>query len=157
MSLRSQNNKTQTKNKMQQVDQLNALLNSDLSDVPTSRPLLNGLAKLRVKKMATEANKAGDASNLNCEFVTTEPLTATDGRNVNPGFIIFHTVSLKKTEKYNPSENLAKLREAITGNKAGSFAPVEQYLDMEFMAKLKPELSEQYGDKTVIGQLIKKA
>jgi len=141
---------------MQQVDQLNALLNSDLKDVPTTRPLLNGLVKLKVRKMSIEENKAKDGNNLNCEFATVEPAVATDGRNVNAGLVIFHTVSLKETEKYNPLENLAKLREAITGDKAGSFAPIEQYLDMEFMAKVKPELSEQYGDRTVIAQFVKK-
>jgi hypothetical protein len=141
---------------MQQVDQLNALLNSDLSEVPTDRPLLNGLAKLKVKAMAVEPNKAKDASNLNCQFALVEPMTAQDGRAVNPGFVIFHTISLKVTEKYNPQENLAKLREAITGSKTGSFAPVEQYLDMEFMAKLKPQMDEEFGNRTVIGQFVKK-
>jgi hypothetical protein len=141
---------------MQQVDQLNALLNSDLGDVPTTRPLINGLVKLKVKAMAIEENKNKDGHNLNCQFALAEPTTAQDGRVVNPGFVIFHTVSLKQTEKYNPAENLAKLREGITGDKKGNFAPVEQYLDMEFMAKVKPKLDEEYGDKTVIAQFVKK-
>ena len=141
---------------MQQVDHLNALLNTNLDDVPTTRPLINGLVRLKVKEMKIEENKAQDGSNLNCQFALVESVQATDGRTLHPGFVVFHTVSLKKTEKYNPLENLAKLREAITGDKKGSFAPVEQYLDQEFMAKCRPELSEQYGDKTVIQQFVKK-
>jgi hypothetical protein len=142
---------------MQQIDQLNALLNSDLSETPTTRPLLSGLATLKVAEMLVEDNKAKDGSNLNIKFVTTEPMTSTDGRAVNAGFPIYHTVSLKQTEKYNPKENLARLREAITGSHTGSFAPVEQYIDQVIMAQLKPELSEQFGDKTVIAKFVKKA
>lgn len=141
---------------MQQIDHLNALLNSDLSDVPTTRPLLTGLLTLRVKSMKIEPNKAGDGHNLNCEFVTTEPMQSTDGRNVNPGFGIYHTISLKVTEKYNPKENLARLREAITGAHTGQFAPVEQYIDQTFMAQVKPELSEQFGDQTKIAKFVKR-
>lgn len=145
---------------MDKLQELNSLLNSELGNVDTSQPLLKGLAELKVIEVTIKDNKAGDGSGINCTFALVNPMIATNGQPVNAGFKVFHNVSLKETPKYSPAMiqvNIARLREGITGSKAGSFAPVEQYEGMTFMAQLAPKMDDQYGDKTVIARFVKKA
>lgn len=145
---------------MDKLQELNSLLNSDLGNVATSLPLLKGLAELEVIEITIKDNKAGDGSGINCTFALVNPMTSIDGRPVNAGFKVFHNVSLKETPKYSPEmiqTNIARLKEGITGSKAGSFAPVEQYVGQKFMAQLAPKMDDQYGDKTVIARFVKKA
>lgn len=144
---------------MQQIDQLNALLNADLSTVDTSRPLLKGLANLKCTKAEIVATKNGTGNLTKFTFATQEPMQAIDGRSVNPGYPVFHQMSLTPTEKYpieRIKEALAKFREGMTGSQAGNFAPIEQYIDMTAMVQLKPVLSDEFGDKTEIARFVKK-
>jgi hypothetical protein len=142
------------------LEELNSLLNTDLGNVETKIPLLKGLAELEVVAVEIKDNKAGDGSGINCTFALTTPMTAVDGRLVSAGFKVFHNVSLKQTEKYSPEkikENVARLKEGISGTKVGSFSPAEQYIGMKFMAQLAPKMDDQFGDKTVISRFVKKA
>lgn len=144
---------------MDKAQELNDLLSQPLNEVPTDIPLINGTAELTLNEAKVEDNKKGDGANLNLVFGLNTPMQSTEGKTVSPGGYgsrIYHTISLKKTEKYNPAENLARLRMALTGSKDGAFGPPEQYIGNTVMVVLKPEKSEQFGDKTVISRFIKK-
>lgn len=144
---------------MSHTDELNALLNTPLNEVPTELPLINGIAELRLVEVKVAANKEDTGSNLNLTFMLTTPIAAVDGKIVSPGAYgskIFHTISLRKTEKYNPAENLARLKLAFTGTKDGTFGAPEQYVGSTVMAVLKPEKSDQFGDSTRISKFVKK-
>jgi len=141
---------------MNEVDTLNDLLNSDLSNEKTSMPVLAAtLTELTIAEAKVEQNKKQDGSNLNLVFTTTVPLQSTDGKTVNPGWKIFHTISLKPTDKYNPKENLARLLEAATGSKTGAFSAfLPSAVGCKVMAQLKPDSDPTYGDKTVIARFV---
>jgi len=141
------------------TQELNDLLSRPLDEVQIEVPLLNATAELRLVEAKVEDNKAQDAKNLNLVWAVTTPIQATNGNTVQPGGYgskIYHTISLKTTEKYNPAENLARLKMALTGSKSGPFGTPEQYIGQTVMAVLKPEMSEQFGNKTVISRFIKK-
>jgi hypothetical protein len=147
--------------------ELQAMLNQPLDEVPTDRPLLQGLAELRLDKGEIKENNKKDGHNLNLEFSTQTIMRAIPDakgnvREVQPGFKVFHTIALKKTEKYNPAENLAKLKEALTGSKTGGFGDIGQYVGLVCMAKLKAaestnkETGQVYEPRTTIAQFVKK-
>ena len=141
------------------AQELQDILSQPLGEVPTDIPLINGNAELRCDDAKVEPNKKGDGSNLNLTFSIITPVQSMDGKTVSPGAYgskIFHTIALKRTEKYNPAENLARLLLAFTGSKAASFGPPEQYIGQTVMAVLKPEMSEQFGNRTVIARFLKK-
>jgi hypothetical protein len=48
------------------------------------------------------------------------------------------------------------LKEAILGDKSGSFLPLEQYYGKTVTARTKVESSADYGNQTVIARFIKK-
>lgn len=145
----------------QQNAELNALLGQDLSNVPTTTPLLQGLAELKVSEIKVEPAKNNPNNhNINIKLLTQTQMLAQDGRTINPGFPIYHTIALGETEKYGKdriAENLAKFREWLTGSTAGQFAPVEQYIGLSGVAKLKiqPETND-YPAGTRIAQFVKK-
>jgi len=141
----------------QEIDITNDLDSMDLSNVETGIPLLaDGLYVLQVAELSTKANKKGTGSNLNFKFVTTEPCVDIKGNPVNPGFPVYDLISLVKSEKYDPIPKLAEFKEAVTGSKAGSFNPLEQYLGLTVTVKLKVERDAEYGDKNRIQRYIKK-
>lgn len=141
---------------MNEIDTLNQLLNSDLSNEETSMPVLAAcLAELTIIKSLIEPSKDHQKSNWNLQFSTNAVLRSTTGKDVQPGFKgVFHTISLTPTEKYNPKQNLARFKEAVTGSKAGSIGDVTQYMGLKILAQLKPEASEQFGDRTVIARFV---
>ena len=140
---------------MNEIDTLNSILNADLSGERTSMPVLAAaLTELNIAEAKVESNKKQDGSNLNLVFTTTVPLQSTDGKTINPGWKLFHTISLKPTEKYNPKENLAKFKLAVTGSQAGGFGDPQSYVGQKVMAQIRPESDPQYGDKTVISRFV---
>lgn len=116
------------------IDILNQLSNINLSSVQTSFPLLaTGLYDLTVAEMKVEQQKAPKVgNNIKIKLTTQNPSVDIDGKQVNPGFPMFDTISLTKSFKedgsinYDPAQKLAAFKEAVTGSKEGSFgAPAE--------------------------------
>ncbi len=134
-------------------------LNMDLSNTSTSMPVLApGPYALRVNKMEVRNSKTAGKEgnkNLSIELVLTEPAQTIDGKTLTK-FSVFHTISLTPTEKYDPTGNLAKFKEAVLGTKAGAFAPFEQYYGQTVMVQLVVESSVQYGDQNKIKSFIKR-
>ena len=142
----------------EEIDILQNLQSLDLTNVETGMPVLReGLVGIEVLEAKIEPNKKGTGSNLNLKFGLTDPWEALDGKAINPGFPLFHTISLVQTEKYNPLQNLAAFKECVTGTKSGNFLPVEQYLNCTGSVRIKNETSEQYGTQTRIARFVKKA
>ena len=131
--------------------------NLDLSTVETGLPLLpEGLCEVTVTKIEAKANKAGTGNNLNITLATTQPMKSVDGKDINVGFPLFDLISLTPTEKYDPRPRLAEFKEGVTGSKAGAFNPLEQYIGLPVMVRLKIEKSEEYGNKNRIARYVKK-
>jgi len=139
-------------------DIMSALDTLDLSTVETGMPLLpEMLVALQVTEINLTPNKAGTGHNLNIKFATTEPMTSTEGKAINPGFPVFDLISLAPTEKYDPKPKLAEFKEAATGSKTGPFNPIEQYIGAVVTVRLGIERSDEYGNKNRIKRYIKKA
>jgi len=134
------------------------ILGTDLSSVESSFPILpGGMYEVTIAEMKTEANKAGTGSNLKMKYTLVNPATARDGKTVNAGFPLFDLISITKTEKYDPTQRLAQFKEAATGNKSGSFAPIEQYIGMTMAIQLSVEESAEFGTSNRVKRYIKKA
>ncbi len=142
---------------MDAQDYINDLQNADLSDTRTGFAVLSqGLKTLRVEGIKTEVSKKG-APLLKIEAVTTQPDQDIDGKAVEPGHKIFTQISLKPTEKYDPKKALAEFMESVLGTKNGTFAPIDQYLGLEFVAQVKVTQSDEYGTQNQIARYVKKA
>ena len=119
------------------------ILSANLTDVDISRPMLAaGVVDLVVSEMKVEPNKTGDKQNLNIVFKTVNNERSVKGDTLNPGFTLFHTVSLTPTEKYTVDrigQSLKSIRVAATGDTSGSFAPVDQYVGKVLTAKVYVE------------------
>lgn len=134
-------------------------LNMDLSGTSTKYPVIvPGPYNFQVAKMEVVPNKSrAGTNNLKIELKLMEPAQDREGNTINPGFSIFHTIGLSKTEKYDPARNLAVFMDGVLGHHAGNFAPFEQYQGQTVTARVKIETSEQYGDQNRIDAFIKKA
>lgn len=134
-------------------------LNMDLSNTETGFPVIvPGPYALRVGKMEVKPSKTAGKEgnkNLNIELQLTEPASLRDGKVVTK-LSIYHTIALTQSEKYDPKQNLARFKEAVTGSKDGAFAPFEQYYGQTVMCNVTIESSEQYGDQNRIKSFIKK-
>lgn len=141
-------------------DILNSLMTEDLSNVQTTFPLLNaGLCKVRVAEISTAPNKTNTGNNLKIKFVTVDAQPATRAGvpcEIAPGYPIMFTHSLVQTEKFDPRERLAQIMDCFLG-KRGSFMPVEQFLGLEGVVKLKHDgkADDEYGIQAVIKQFVK--
>lgn len=154
---------------MQEIDTLNDLLNADLSNIDTEYPVLTaGLYQFKFQAPQVVDTKKQDGNkNLKYEAVLESPSPAntTAGKTVSAGYKIVQTVylpkpgqtdekSLKATEI--AQKNLASLKEALTGSKAGGFGNPQQYAGMSFMAQVKVENSPEFGERNSIARFLPK-
>src|SRR5690606_7798246 len=124
----------------------------DLSHEQTGMPLLKpGNYLVRWADSKIEPNKKQTGNNLNLIFETVEPAETLDGKELKPGFKLFHTVSLVPTDKYRPQQNLAALKQCFTGIKAGSFGNPQEYLGFEGYVRVDVEKGDEtYDPRSVI-------
>lgn len=106
-------------------------LDEDMSKVPTSRPLLPaGVYDLIIDEVKIEPGKTDPSkANLNVVFKTISPAVSTDNEALNPGFQVYHTISLTPTEKYPESSikrEIAKFLEGVEGA-ATRLHPIERF------------------------------
>jgi len=141
-----------------------AILNQDYKDVDRSMPLLaEDNYKLAVDdiKLVPSKNTPGK-TNLSIKLRTMEDARDTEGKPIRAGWKLNHTISMDKTDSYDPSRNLALFRDSVLGKGAGgSFMPLDQYKDKVLMAKVvvEPESKDKktgqvYPPKNVIKQFI---
>lgn len=142
----------------EEIDILQNLDSMDLTNVETGVPLIpEGLYEVSVLEAKTEPNKKKTGHNLSLKFGLTQPTTSLDGKAINPNFPLFTIISLVKTEKYDPRQNLAAFMECFKGTKAGNFLPVEQFIGMTGNVRVKIDDSPEFGKKNVIARYVKKA
>lgn len=159
------------------IDILTQIDNIDLSTVDTDRPQLpSGLYEMKVAKMELVDQKAPKTGkNLQIQLGLVEPALSVpnskgEQQKLNPGFSVFDLISLTATfnedgsKKYDPLPRLAKFREAVIGDKAGRFMPLEQYIGQTVMVKVAYSATnvdkrsgEDYGPKTSVKDYVRRA
>ena len=151
------------------LDILNDNTSVDLTTVRTAMPILKpALYTAAIKEVKLEANKKGTGSNLNLSYSLQNVSETTDGKTVNPGFVVFDLVSLVRTFKddgttiaYDPVERLVAIIESITGEKAGQMTPrqmvelIQSSVGRTIAFRTKVESDAQFGDKTRIARYVK--
>jgi hypothetical protein len=146
------------------IDILNDLENTDLSDVSTDRQLLpKGTFEFVVQSVKIEPNSKNTGMLVNIVLATTqeyesEPDNSGQTHIMPAGSVVFDTISLVQTEKWTKDKILAmckSFREAVTGDGSGPFSPPEQYEGEYVMANIKIERSEEYGDRNRVARYIK--
>lgn len=141
---------------MNEIDTLNQLLNADLSGEQTAMPVLvAGLYKLLIIRAEVKTNQEKGTQYLEFQFSTTAEARTTAGSSLPAGFRgVFARISLTTTEKYNPRQNLARLKEAVFGTHEGPFGQPSDYLNKEVLAQCKPSSDPKYGDSTEIVRFV---
>src|ERR1035437_7278847 len=140
-----------------EIDILSSLDSLDLTNVSTGFPVIPaGLYEVSVNEIKIEPNKKGTGHNLNAKLALTQPATAIDGKVVNPGYSLFHTISLVETDKYKPASSLAAFKECFTGTKSGTFMPVSQYIGNTGSVRVSVETTDAYGTQNRIAKFVKK-
>ena len=142
----------------EEIDMLSSLETADFTNVETGMPTIpKGLYEVEVLTATIDRNKKQTGSNANFKFGLTQPTTAEDGKAVNPGFPVFHVISLVKTDKYDPLQNIARFMECFTGTKSGKFLPVENFIGMKGNVRIDIDDNPEFGKRNIIKQLVKKA
>jgi hypothetical protein len=127
-----------------------AALQQDFGSVDRSMPLLKeDVYTLRVKEIKLEPSKNSPGkTNLKIQLVTTEDALDTDGKPLRAGWSVTHTISMDKTDKYDPARNLANFKDSMEGaNSRGPLFPLEQFKDRLLKAKIIVE-GERKDEKT---------
>lgn len=144
------------------TDPLN-ILNEDLTTVDTSRPLLaKASIDLQVASLKLEPNKAGTGQNINIMFKTVNPERSTSQETINPGFPVFHTMSVTPTEKFTPDmikKNLRLFQVACDGESAaGKFGDGQQYVGKTLTAivGIREDASGSYPPSNTISRFVTK-
>lgn len=144
-------------------DNVSSILDSfDLTGVDTTRPLLPANA-YRVRVISIKEQPAKDKASTNLEITyaledsaTSLPNAKGETKVVSPGFQIYDTISLKVTEKYHPKERLAKFQHCFLGRALPAFNPLEQYIGQTGTLRLKPEYSDEFGNKMRVADYLAK-
>jgi hypothetical protein len=106
--------------------------------------------------MEVVPTRKGDGNVINVTLGLTQPATDVNGNHVNAGFPIYDSISLSSTPKYDPRPRLAEFKESFTGTKTGTFTPIDQYVGLTAMVRVKIEVSAEYGDKNRVQRYVKK-
>ena len=143
------------------VDVLNELQSADLTQVSAVMPLIDdGVHEGEIIEIDTRENSKKTGHLLEMKIALTNPTPATKEGipcEVNPGYPIFHSISLVRTEKYEPLEKIAELMQAALGTKEGSALPFEQFIGKTVTFRTKVELSDEWGDRARISRFLKQS
>jgi hypothetical protein len=150
------------------LDILNELSSVDLSTVQTALPVVApGVYEVLVAELAFAANKANTGQLLNIKLTLVNPAKSIADdkgvvRDINVGFPIFDRISAVRTfkedgttVKYDPLPRFAAFREGVTGDKAGLFMPIEQYIGRKVGIRIAVEDDAEFGTKNVVKKYIK--
>jgi hypothetical protein len=121
-----------------------------LAEVTLGTPIIAaGTYYARIKSAEVKPNKSGDGNNLDLVLALHgDTVDLHVGGSVpNHGFVLFRTISLKATEKYNPNKNLKELGIAI-GNEPDADLELEMLAGKDLKAVVKYQAAEgNYGEK----------
>lgn len=149
---------------MEDVDLIAHLDSVDLTKVDRSQPVFKPTSvSVTITKMEvlptkpTEKNPTG-GHRLSIHLALNEKAETVDGKWVEPNPakpVIFDSVSLKQTEKFNPLERLADIQLATYGAQRQGFKPAD-YVGQTAVVKLKSEDSDDYGLQTRVVRWVPK-
>jgi hypothetical protein len=142
---------------------MNELGTVDLSTVQTALPVLKaGTYEVLVAEASFSENKAKTGQLLNIKLTLVNAAVSLTDVAVNPGFPIFDRISAVRTfkedgvtVKYDPLPRFAAFREGVTGDKAGAFMPVEQYIGKKVAVRIKVDDDPEFGQKNVVQKYIR--
>lgn len=136
---------------------ITALDELDLTNVDTNRPLIkkDSLVKVKLTKVETKDNTAKTGKVATFTVALVEPAQTVDGKTVQPGFILSDTCSLVATEKYKPTERLARIQECLIGQKGKWNTP--EMIGLEGVIRLGIEDDDPaFGARNRITSWVKK-
>lgn len=126
----------------------------DLSSVQLTRPLIdNQVVLVRTGEVKIEENEQKQ-KRLVIPLTLEEPAKATDGRDINPGYVVTHSILITPTggltqERIN--EELAKFQVAVLKlEKPGTFGALSQYRNQ--LVKVKFTTRADRNDSTKLYQ-----
>lgn len=136
-----------------------AALQQDLTQEDTTFPILEpGVVDCIISDIKPVASKStAGGANLQITLKTSIPYKDRAGVIKAPGFPLRDLVSLVATEKYNPKQRLAQIKEAVFGEHTGAFGSPEVYIGKPVTVRIKIESNEQFGDQNRIAAYVKKA
>lgn len=131
-------------------------LNADLTSVDTSFPVLEaGVISCVIAEMKEGETKENKKPVLNIKLTTAQPWKTTRGDEKPAGFPLNDMVSLSKTDKYDPRQRLAQIKEAVFGDKAGAFGQPAEYIGKPVTVRIKVENDEEYGPRNRVASYVK--
>lgn len=144
---------------MNEAQGIDSLLHADLTNVDTSFPTLAaGVVACVIAEMAPGETKEKHVPVLNIKLTTAAPYPTSDGKSIKPaGFPLRDMVSLQPTEKYDPRQRLAQIKEAVFGEKTGSFGDTSAYLGKPVNVRIAVESSEEYGNQNRVKAYVRLA
>ena len=132
------------------------MLNSDLSGVDTSFPVLEaGIVTCIIAECSRGETKEKKVPVLNLKFTTSHQTKTTTGQVRAAGFTLRDMVSLNPTEKYDPRQRLAQIKEAVFGDKSGAFGDPATYVGKPVTLRLKVENSDEFGSQNRVAAYVK--
>jgi hypothetical protein len=139
------------------MNEIDSLLNADLSGVDTSFPVIApGVITGTIADCKSIVSKNGKPM-LEMKLTAGHPVMTTASEEKPAGFPFRHNISLTPTEKYNPKQGLAQLKEAVFGSKEGSFGDPASYVGQPVSFRVKIENSDEYGMQNRVAAFVKVA
>lgn len=137
---------------MNEIPNLEALLNEDLSDVDISRPLLEPTtAVLRIADCKIEVSDRSGKNLLVVRTETQQPMAGKshkgEPKQVNPGFTLIERVCLTPSDKYPVErirQEMKRFMEAV-GEPGGAFGDPKRFIGREIAARITIEDDPESG------------
>jgi hypothetical protein len=134
------------------------MLNADLTNTETAFPTLEaGIVTCIIAACAEELTKEKKMPVLTLKLTTTHATKTTTGAEKPAGFPLRDMISLTATEKYDPRQKLAQLKEAAFGDKAGAFGDPATYVGRQVTVRIGIEASEEFGNQNRVKAYVKQA
>jgi len=143
----------------EQPSDIPTILTNDTANYRSSLPLLpKDDYTLKVKEVKYTTSEKGSKL-VKIQLTTCEDHYDVTGKElIKAGFPIFDQISLTETENYpelNIQRRLKQFRMAATGEKAGSFFPLQQYSGCTVKATLKvQEAKDGFDERNAIARYI---
>jgi len=140
-------------------DITNSILDTDLSTVDMSKPLVTtGLVELIVDSVKIEPTSTG-GQRINTVLKLVNRQKGTKGEDINPGYPIFHGMSITPTEKYSIErikQAIKELQLACGPDPVGAFGNGQQYVGQKVMAMLviKEDAKGEYPAKNEVKRFV---
>lgn len=134
------------------------LNNVDLTKVEARPIIRDSVVEVQCVKVEVKSNKAGTGQVMNLHLKTVNEQTNTKGNPVGAGHLLFHTVSITPTEKYDEeaiARQLVEIQLGFLGEKTPEF-DTDDIMMKVAKAKVSYENTAEYGEQNRIKGFIVK-